>query len=150
MTSFLVCILITSFCRKLLGIRDTQPRLGFSARTHPRVLALERAGRNSFPYTPPRRERWSVGRECRSVGGKGTGGGGMAFINLRRKKGIYFGRGYEGGLSLSLSPAVTLFLFSRDPLPSPPLPPAVFLSSVRYGAKPSAARSARTASLAPR
>lgn len=41
-TSFLVCILITSFCRKLLGIQDTQPRLGFSARTHPRVPALER------------------------------------------------------------------------------------------------------------
>lgn len=43
-TSFLVCILITSFCRKLLGIRDTQPRLGFNARTHPRALGRERRG----------------------------------------------------------------------------------------------------------
>ena len=77
-TSFLVCILITSFCRKLLGIRDTQPRLGFSARTHPRVPASERererGGRNSFPYTPSRRERWSVGRECRSEEGEEDGG----------------------------------------------------------------------------
>lgn len=75
-------------------------------------------------------------------GGKGTGGGGMAFINLRRKKGIYFGRGYEGGLPPP-PPAAPLFLFSRDSS-------VVFLSSVRYGAQPSAARSARTASLAPR
>lgn len=72
-TSFLVCILITSFCRKLLGIRDTQPRLGFSARTHPRVPAAEREREVvAIPSLTcrPRRERWSVGRECRSKEGE--------------------------------------------------------------------------------
>lgn len=63
----------------------------------------------------------------------------MAFINLRRKKGIYLG-GDTWVAFLFLSPSPRLFLFSRDSLLDSSSYPSVCCI-----AKPSAAKSARTA-----
>lgn len=99
-TSFLVCILITSFCLKLPGIRDTQPpptlRSVRAASSPSLRLQSEKRWCNppfllSHTHPPPpcrppsseQGERWSSRPEARK--GWGTGGG-IAFINLCRKK----------------------------------------------------------------
>lgn len=63
----------------------------------------------------------------------------MAFINLRRKKGIYLG----GDMRMAFLSLSHPFFFFFHAIP-------VFLSSVCCSAKPSAAKSTLTASLAAR
>lgn len=110
-TSFLVCILITSFCLKLPGIRDTQPppTLGLQRSSSSPSLRLHSEKRwcnppsffptpiHHLPVVPHLASREKDGCRPEARKGWGTGrwrrrGGGIAFINLCRKKRIYFGR----------------------------------------------------------